>query len=162
MAPPRLLGCAGGSDVVQAVVCPAQPRAPRHRATQHVSTGPGNTTQHNTTQHSTTQYNTAQHNTTQGNSAQGNTTHQHRAGQHSVAQGSVAQAHCAQNQLRAPGGPRMSPQPLAPRAGAHAAGSFRQGPVVGPLWSGCPTSPGGGVDEGGAPSAGLLPGWGPG
>lgn len=74
---------------------------------------------------------------TQNNSAQGRSRRRHGA-------------RFAQSQLRAPRGPRMSPQtprkPLAPRAGARPAGSFRQGPGVGPpLVRGGPQPPGPGV-----------------
>ena len=139
----------------------AQGQATQYNTTQ-LSTGQHNTAQHNTTQGNSAQGNTTQHNTTQHNTTQGNTACQHRAGQHSMAQGSVAQAHCAQNQLRGPGGPRMSPSPLLPGPGLVLQGASGRGRVWGLFGQGWPTAPGGGVEEGGAPSAGCLPGWGPG
>ena len=89
--------------------------------------------------------------TTQGNSAQGKTA-QHSSAQLRAAQGSSGQlstgpaAQCGAGQRGAGplcvepaqgrGGPRMSPQPLVPRAGACVAGSFGRGWVWGPFAQG--------------------------
>ena len=137
----RQIRCGAGG----CVPCTTQGNSAQGKTAQH-NTAQGNTTQHNTTQHNTAQHNTAQGNTTQHNTTQHNSTQlsttQHSSGQLST--GPAAQCGAGQRgagplcaePAQGRGGPRMSPQPLVPRAGACVAGSFGRGWVWGPFAQG--------------------------